>query len=441
MKRTFLSLVGFAAAPFAAPFTFDSGLLDQSDRVAAGLSPAPSAETFTVFSPTDATDHYANGVVMASFKGRLYCQWQSSATDEDSDDTWVAYSVSADGETWSAPKVLAESPSDGHRTSGGWWVNGDTLIAYVNEWPDSLSSGGYAYYRASVDGENWTEMSPVLMRDGSPMAGIVEQDFHRLPSGRILGAAHFLPGLLAAPVYSDDSSGVRGFVKGEISMETVSGGAQTRGLEPSLFVNSDGNPVMVFRDQQTTFQKLAAESLDDGGTWSAPEETGFPDSRAKQSAGNLPDGSAYMVSNPVDTNYRVPLAIVQSADGKYFDKAFSLRTGADLQKLRYEGKAKRVGYHYPKSMIAGKYLYVAYATNKEDVEYTRVPLEFLLYDLSVLDTLESAEPGIPADTVQADTSLSVKVRKFGASPSGVKRRASDALGRRVSPRETWILKF
>ncbi len=63
-----------------------------------------------------------------------------------------------------------------------------------------------------------------------------------------------------------------------------------------------------------------------------------------------------------------------------FDKAFDLRVGgSDLQAQRYTGKAKTLGYNYPKSMVYNGYLYVGYATNKEDVEYTRVPLASLTY--------------------------------------------------------------
>ena len=47
---------------------------------------------------------------------------------------------------------------------------------------------------------------------------------------------------------------------------------------------------------------------------------------------------------------------------------------SDLQPLRFEGRYKRPGYHYPKSVIWKDHLYVGYATNKEDVELTRVPL-------------------------------------------------------------------
>ncbi|MEV4012483.1 exo-alpha-sialidase [Nonomuraea angiospora] len=59
---------------------------------------------------------------------------------------------------------------------------------------------------------------------------------------------------------------------------------------------------MVFRDQGGgTLRKLAAVSTDDGATWSKSVETNVPDSRSKQSAGNLPDGTAYLVSNPTGT--------------------------------------------------------------------------------------------------------------------------------------------
>jgi hypothetical protein len=99
--------------------------------------------------------------------------------------------------------------------------------------------------------------------------------------------------------------------------------------------------------------------------------------RAKQSAGNLPDGRAFLVNTPRGDRTRIPLAVTLSADGRVFDRAFLLRGESDLQPRRYEGLYKRPGYHYPKSLIWNHHLYVAYATNKEDVEITRVPLAAL----------------------------------------------------------------
>jgi hypothetical protein len=138
--------------------------------------------------------------------------------------------------------------------------------------------------------------------------------------------------------------------------------------------------VMVFRDQNSTYRRLASISIDRGASWSMPVVSDMPDSRAKQSAGNLPDGAAFQVGNPVPTNVRIPLVVSLSRDGQVFDKAFALRRGgADLQAQRYPGTAKTLGYNYPKSMVWQGSLYVGYATNKEDVEYTRVPLASLGY--------------------------------------------------------------
>jgi hypothetical protein len=135
---------------------------------------------------------------------------------------------------------------------------------------------------------------------------------------------------------------------------------------------------MVFRDQASSFRQLASESCDSGETWTTPVLTDMPDSRAKQSAGNLPGGTAFLVNAPRADKLRVPLAITLSRDGRHFDRAWMLRGPADLQPLRFEGLYKRPGYHYPKSVIWNDHLYVGYATNKEDVELTRVLLVSLI---------------------------------------------------------------
>ncbi len=373
-----LALFCGSTALAQAPFSVPAGLFNQGNTESLGLRKAQGTETVTIFSPSAATDHFSNGVVMTVFKDYLYCQWQSSATDEDSPDTWVAYSRSRDGINWSAPMELAESYSNGYSSSGGWWVAGDTLVAYINIWPASLSPrGGFTYYKTSVDGLNWSELKPVRMADGSSMNGIFEQDPHALPDGRIINAVHFQPGLLARPAYTDDPSGVRGWRTGSYSNMPRTGDV-SREIEPSWFWRADGGVVMIFRDQNGSYVKLASLSMDRGQTWSATVATNMPDSRSKQSAGNLSDGTAYIVGNPVNTNRRSPLAVALSADGQNFNKAFLLRAGgAELQSLRYPGRAKTLGYSYPKSMIHNGYLYVSYSVNKEDVQYTRVPVSEL----------------------------------------------------------------
>ncbi|MBQ8486816.1 MAG: exo-alpha-sialidase [Prevotella sp.] len=340
-------------------------------------------ETYPVFTANDTTDHYANGVVMAAFKDTLYCMWQSSPKDEDTTDTWVAYSRSSDGgQTWSRPEALAEPNDTAYCTSGGWLVCGDTLTAFIDIWTKQLTPrGGYTYYMLSTDGHTWTKPQPVLMADGTPMTGVLEQDPYRLPGGRLIGACHLQPGLHICPVYTDDPSGLTGWRRAAFSCEDR--GDQSRCLEPSQYMAADGTLVMVFRDQQSSFRKMFSYSHDRGETWTSPVVSNMLDGRTKQCAGNLPKrlqtgehgsgvGTAFMVSCPSGQKQRWPLVLQLSRDGYTFDRRILLRSEADLPPRRYEGKAKTLGYSYPKAIVHEGWLYVGYSVNKEDVECTRI---------------------------------------------------------------------
>jgi hypothetical protein len=154
----------------------------------------------------------------------------------------------------------------------------------------------------------------------------------------------------------------------------------SRELEPSWYYRNDSAVVMIFRDQASTFKKLASISYDRGETWTTPVLIDTPDSRAKQSAGNLQDGTAFMVNNPSGNKDRFPLVITLSKDGFTFDKAYAIRFGdSSMQPMRFEGKYKRPGFSYPKSVVWSDYLYISYATNKEDVEVTRIPIRSLVF--------------------------------------------------------------
>lgn len=353
------------------------GVIDTTNHETVGLLPAKEVKTVTIFKAIDESRHYSNAAVMTAFKGTLYCMWQSSQTDEDTPDTRLVYSRSQDeGITWSAPEVLDEATDEFYCTSGGWLVCGDTLTAFVNRWLKGLDPvGGYTYYKCSTDGEHWSQPQPVRMVDGSDMNGVIEQDPCRLPDGRIIGAVHFQPGLHVCPVYTDAPKGISGWQRG--CFEAEDRGRQSRELEPSQYLRSDGSIVMFFRDQRSSFRKFFSVSTDRGVTWTKPALTNIPDARTKQCAGNLPDGTAFMVSCPVNGKWRWPLVLLLSRDGVVFDKAVLLRSGSptDLPPRRYDGRYKTLGYSYPKALVQGGRLYVVYSTNKEDVECTIIPFE------------------------------------------------------------------
>ena len=366
---------------FSLPFKVDS-LYNFNKPETLGLSFAKNVQSFTVFSPTKNDKKYNHGVVLFPFKDMLYAQWQSSEFDEDGPDTQVFYSRSKDGKIWEKPVALTREWEDGIKTSGGWWSKGDSLVAYITVWPeleDDIKEG-YTQYISSSDGVNWTTPKHLKNYKGHPVMGVIEQDVRQLEGKRLITAFHMQPGLIVKPYFTDDPKGISGWTAGNFENMPSSNKYMSRGIEPSWFYRKDGAIVMVFRDQKSTFKKLASISFDDGINWTTPVEVNSPDSRAKQSAGNLPDGTAFMVNNPSGNKNRFPLVITLSKDGYLFDKAFLIRSGGkDLQPMRFEGKYKREGYSYPKSVIWGDYLYISYATNKEDVELSRIPIRSLQY--------------------------------------------------------------
>jgi hypothetical protein len=372
----FAAAMALALPAFAqdAPYTVAPNLFDTARPDDLGLRPVPGTETFTIYRPGEAGDYYVNGVVLFGFKGKLYAQWQASNKDEDSTDTHVVYAVSTDGAHWSAPKTLAPAGKT-MRTSGGWWSDGKTLTAFFNVWNADFRTGGTTQYISSKDGVQWSKPRPVTGADGKPVDGVIEQDSHALPDGRIVTAFHRQPGLIATPFYTDDHTGRGGWTRG-VMANLPHEGLESRELEPAWFRRTDGCLVMVFRDQANTFRQLAAQSCDRGARWSTPVLTAMPDSRAKQSAGNFPDGTAYIVNAPSGTKLRSPLVLSLAKEGHVFDRAFLLRGGPPPEP-RFPGLYKRPGYHYPKSIVWQDALYVGYAMAKENVEVTRVPLRAL----------------------------------------------------------------
>ena len=344
------------------------GLFDLTDTVTLGLPKLSGCEKIVVHK----SPGYVNNVLITSFSGKYYCMWQSSARDEDTPDTRVVYSTSLDGLRWEASMDLALPTDSTFVAPGGWIQRGDSLTAILNYvCARDRSKGGTAWYSSTYDGKEWTSSQPLLMADGSPLQGMFEQDPLQLPGGRTVGAAHFRPGLRVNPVYTDDPSALAGWKEATFPV------GEGNPLEPSQYLAPDGKLVMIFRDQASSFLKLASVSEDQGESWTPPMKTNIPDSRSKQCAGTLPDGRVFWVGNPTGSKSRRILALALSADGYHFDKAFLLAGPEDLPPRRNEGRYKTLGYNYPKAAVLSDTLWISLSINKEDAALFRIPLNAL----------------------------------------------------------------
>lgn len=393
LVHLFTSCGGGRQADTMAVPTVTEGLYDFGNAATLGLGFPRGLLVREVFTADDGSEHYCNGAVPYIHGGTLYLMWQASREDEDSPDTRIMYASSPDyGESWSQVRTcpLPGSGEDGDccfYTPGGWASCGDTLVAFVNRWKvEDPEGGGEALFIESPDGETWSSPRPVLMWDGSPVGGVMEQDIHALPvesGGRdslYVTGVHFSPGLHLCPVYTTDPSGRTLWRRGEFPSED--NGEQSRELEPSFYYREAGRGgvqwVMLARDQRSSFRKLYSVSSDGGGTWTAASASGLPDSRSKQSCGNLPDGTVYTIGNPALSKDRTVLALTLSGDGVLFERAYLLEGGADmLAAPMYRGKAKTVGYSYPKACVGGGYLLWGYSVNKERIRVGRVPIAAL----------------------------------------------------------------
>jgi len=349
-------------------------LFDKTQPDTLGLQKPQSINHHLVFKAQAGSAQYNHGAVLFAFNDELFIQWQSSQQDEDAPETKILYSRSKNGSEWSAPQTLVTTRNDALVTNGGWWRYGDTLVAFINVWPQGVQpKAGYAEYITSEDGINWSAPQRLLDANKKPVNGIIEQDLKQLPNGRILTAIHHQPGLIAKPFYTDDATGITGWTQGIMENLPHQPGI-SRELEPSWFLNKKAEPVMVFRDQASSFTVLASTSNDNGKTWTLPTATNMPDARAKQSAGNLPDDRAFLINNPSGNKNRTPLTITLSKDGQLFDKAYLLRGETELPPMLFAGKYKRIGYSYPKSIVWNNRIWVSYAVNKEDIEVTSIPV-------------------------------------------------------------------
>jgi hypothetical protein len=126
-------------------------------------------------------------------------------------------------------------------------------------------------------------------------------------------------------------------------------------------------------DGGPSFRLYQSISRDGGDHWSLPERTEIPNGNTRPNAGNLPDGTVYLVNNPI---HRSHLILSLSKDGRLFDRSWLVRKVDS--KMRFQGlyKGSRAAA-YQHSCTAEGYLFIIYSVNKEDVEICRVPLASL----------------------------------------------------------------
>jgi len=345
-------------------------LLQSPDLLADPLSLATvDGRTSTVCRGQEKISGFNLHSYIAHHDGKFWAIWSQSKVGEEDPDQHIRYASSADGHSGSEPAVLVADP-DGPDGPARWIARG----VYVAE--GKLTALG-AYIESADYGKRGKETvwkALRLMRfewDGKAWQDkgvFADNCMNNFPPER-------LGGTLALVCRDSD-------MKVGMALREASGNWKVTPLEaappydkmdePTFYATRDSEVHMIIRDNTRSGYLLRAYSSDAGKTWTPPVRTNFPDATSKNYPGKLSNGWYFLINNP-NQKKRDPLAISFSRDGWQFEKPLAIRKGAPER--RFAGRAKGSGsLQYPHAIEHGGSLWVIYATNKEDIEVTEIPL-------------------------------------------------------------------
>lgn len=339
--------------------------------------------------------HFCHHPALGVFQGKLFAMWSNGREGEDEIGQRVLYAVSADGKSWSSPKVLCEAfygiRGINTLTAAGFHAHDGVLNAYVGAYEYACrerltDSHGFSrtgsqcvetrlYALTSTDGETFSPPRDL----GMPLCPNYGPG--RLRDGRLLMTGNW------AHAYTDDPAGLegwtlRGFCSDPSLLEEpvrddpgyfwkVSGAmGLANALCEGAFLEEDGRIHMLHRSYGPVLYE--SDSTDGGETWSVPEPTEIPNGNSKFWLGRLPDGRCVYIGNPGPQTSRCPL-VLSLADG---DLVFDTHCLIESQPIsrKFPGIYKGGMYGYPHAVIYGDGLYVIYSVWKEDIRIARIPL-------------------------------------------------------------------
>jgi len=351
------------------PFRVEPSLFDSSNSKTLGLETIEGRHAL-LYQATDEGYKFCHHPNLVIFRDQLYCMWSNGLVDEDAPGQRILYSRRLDGQTWKEPVVLTDDrQGKGTCVAAGFHVVDQTLVAYYTE------TGGENFHpdtalmaRTSKDGNTWSGPQRVT-------GGFFIEAPRQLSNGRLLlGGEHVGEARKTKRMrllFTDQRDGLGGWQDARIEFTDVKIFGYT---EPSSYTRRDGSLVMALRNYSGYLH--ASQSWDNGRTWTVPTRTDFPDSTARICAGNLPDGTAYLINNPGPKQFdRGLLTIAVSQDGATFDRAFLVR--GEPTKRRYDGRHKLDGWQYPDAIVWKDCLHIAYSINKEDIGLTQITLKDL----------------------------------------------------------------
>lgn len=354
------------------------GELDE-ERSDLGLPVLDNVTTRTLYLADPEGGTYSHHGYVTHHENVLFAIWSNHACDEDAPGQRALFSLSRDeGENWEVPaeafpprdevKPGAEQDDSRDRVliANGFAVVDNTLfgVAEVHVLERRRGLGRLAR-SISSDGS----LGPIFWLIEDPPAP--RPGFEPYPD-----AGH--------PEFSDTAGAINDYLARPEHLPSWEFVHQTtrphaadgnRLCEPTQSWRLDERTlVRLWRDlSKSTGGQYAQFSFDGGESWIEPVQADFPDAYSRAAAGQLPDGTAYVINNPGTT--RDPLVISLAEDGLTFDRHAVIAHEAPSR--RYEGRYKGPGFQYPRATILRDRMHIIYSVNKEDMRVTSIPVESL----------------------------------------------------------------
>jgi predicted neuraminidase len=271
-----------------------------------------------VFGP-ELPDAYKHPVSITELaNGDLYLVYYGGS-GEYGEDTWVRGSRLAKGSThWTTPAVIADTPFRGDGNGVIWQApDGLVWLFYVNRYGPTWSDSRIKY-KVSRDGaKTWSDSDMLSFDQGTMVRArpiLLNNGDYLLPVYRETGNDPEFVGSTTASYFYRKKKGSHEWVA------TKPIHSRFGNLQPSVVQLTDKYLVAYSRraggyGPKDNGRLVRSESHDGGYTWSAGQESNFPNPNAATDFIKLQNGHLLLVYNDNPNNVRMPLTVAISLDG------------------------------------------------------------------------------------------------------------------------------
>ncbi|MBP7142700.1 MAG: hypothetical protein KBA71_12385 [Opitutaceae bacterium] len=441
-KRRIILLVHRCAVLIAAPLTSPAAshaeapliFTDPTPVTTAadgGLRPAVGVHLQQVFRANRTRSTHADGLgdtylhapMLAWWRGKFHLEYLSGPRDEHESPCVTSLTTSADGLTWSAPRVIFPpfKLPDGTRTIAhqrmGFYVAPDgrlLVLSYYGKAP--APNDGTGIGRAVREIHPDDSLGPIYfikLNSKPPFPGFTPPYplYTDSPDRSFITACEALlrNQLMTAQWWEEDSLDESGFYR-------------IKGKALSFVHRPDGSVLGIWKNA------LVATTRDEGLTWSskvfAPH---LANNASKYWLQHTPDDRYALFFNPTG-RLRHPLAVATSSDGISFGDLLAVH--GELPDQRFGGAFKNMGPQYVRGIVEGNGMppdhrnaaWITYSVNKEDIWVARVPSPITgRVTGTISDSFDSSPSGSPPPGWNTYSPVWAPVRVVGgaAGPGNV----------------------